>query len=141
MKELNNEVEDNIKENKRYLKEFKNYLENQSLSKKTINKHYLNVELYLNNYLNYYEPRRMHEGIYCINEYLGGWYIRKCLFATRNSIKESSTSIKKFYKCMLECGYVKKEDYDNLCETTKMCLDEWLDSLDDYDNGDYFYFI
>ena len=43
--------EKNEKRNKKYLNAFENYLKNQGLTTKTINKHLSNVDFYLNDYL------------------------------------------------------------------------------------------
>ena len=47
-----------------------------------------------------------------------------------------TASIKKCYKCMWELGYVNKEDYDILCDELKDNMDEFLESLEEFDNFD-----
>lgn len=136
--EIEKQIETNKNENKTYLELFKKSLQTQNLSKKTIKKHCRNVSLYINEYLNYYGPQKMEDGCHLLEDYLGGWCIEKCLFATRNYIKESASSIKKFYKCMYDNNHIEKEDYDYLCDSIKYGLDEWLELMDDYDNGTYY---
>ena len=137
-KEYEKQRDENIKRNEKFLEQFENYMIKENLSKKTIKKHYSNVELYINEFLNYYEIQKMEHGCYEADSYLGNWYIEKCLFASKSSIKESATAIKKFYKCMLEHKNISEDDYNYLCESIKIGLDEWLESLDDFDNGTYF---
>ena len=50
----------------------------------------------------------MEEGISMLDEYLGNFFIRKCMWSTPANIKTNATSIKKFYKCMLEHGKIEK---------------------------------
>ena len=80
----------------------------------------------------------MEDGVYSVYGFLDGWFIEKCLWASRNSLKETAASIKKFYECMSEKGYVKKEDYKSLCLEIKEGMDEFLEQLDAFDNGTYY---
>lgn len=128
----------NEKRNQKYLNDFKKYLKNQKLSEKTINKHVDNVKFYLNQYLTYYDIIKMEDGIEEIGSYLGDWFIRKCLWSSKSTIKENAASIKKFYKCMSELNYITKEDYESLCWIIKDNMEIWLESMDDYDSGTFF---
>ena len=72
------------------------WLSEKGLVKKTIKKHLSNIDLYLNSFLNYYEVETMEVGINRIDSFLGDWFVRKCMWSSKNSIKENSASIKKF---------------------------------------------
>ena len=65
----------------------------------------------------------MEEGISMLDEYLGNFFIRKCMWSTPANIKTNATSIKKFYKCMLEHGKIEKEDSEILCSCIKDSLE------------------
>ena len=67
----------------------------------------------------------MEKGISMLDEYLGNFFIRKCMWSTPANIKTNATSIKKFYKCMLEHGKIEKEDYDILCSSIKDSMEIW----------------
>ena len=108
MKDLEKKIEENKKRNKKFMKEFEEYLKEKNLKDKTIKKH------------------------------LSGWFIEKCMWATVYTTKETAASIKKFYAYMSEKGYVKKEDYKELCEELKDSMDEILEYLDAFDNGTYY---
>ena len=41
---------------------------------------------------------KVEDGMNCIHSFLDGWFIEKCLWASRNLLKETATSIKKFYQ-------------------------------------------
>ena len=138
MKDLEKKIEENKKRNKKFMKEFEEYLKEKNLKDKTIKKHLSNVDLFINDYLNYYDIETPEEGINSVYSFLSGWFIEKCMWATVYTTKETAASIKKFYAYMSEKGYVKKEDYKELCEELKDSMDEILEYLDVFDNGTYY---
>ena len=138
MKDLEKKIEENKKRNKKFMKEFEEYLKEKNLKDKTIKKHLSNVDLFINEYLNYYDIETPEEGINSVYSFLSGWFIEKCMWATVYTTKETAASIKKFYAYMSEKGYVKKEDYKELCEELKDSMDEILEYLDAFDNGTYY---
>ncbi len=75
--------EDNVIENRKrndnFLNEFEKYLKKNKLSDKTIRNHVSNVDLYINEFLNYYDVTKMEDGMFEIGMFLGDWYVRKCL--------------------------------------------------------------
>lgn len=124
-------------QNKQYLAVFEADLKAANLKPKTIEKHIFNVDFYINDYLLRYLPLEMIGG--CQNEidgYLGGFFIRKVMWSTPASIKSNATSIKKFYKSMMEHGYVDKENYTDLCDDIKECMPEWLAEWESYNDFD-----
>lgn len=138
MKDLEKKIEENKKRNKKFMKEFEEYLKEKNLKDKTIKKHLSNVDLFINDYLNYYDIETPEEGINSVYSFLSGWFIEKCMWATVYTTKEEAASIKKFYAYMSEKGYVEKEDYKFLCEELKDSMDEILDTLEAFDNGTYY---
>ena len=138
MKDLEKKIEENKKRNKKFMKEFEEYLKEKNLKDKTIKKHLSNVDLFINDYLNYYDIETPEEGINSVYSFLSGWFIEKCMWETVYTTKETAASIKKFYAYMSEKGYVKKEDYKELCEELKDSMDEILEYLDAFDNGTYY---
>jgi len=138
MENIEKKIEENKKRNKKFMKEFEEYLKEKNLKDKTIKKHLSNVDLFINDYLNYYDIETPEEGINSVYSFLSGWFIEKCMWATVYTTKETAASIKKFYAYMSEKGYVKKEDYKELCEELKDSMDEILDTLEAFDNGTYY---
>ena len=106
--------------------------------KKTIRKHLSNVDLYINDYLNYYDITKVEDGVSCVYSFLDGWFTRKCLWVSKNSIKEMVASLKKFYQYMSENDYVSVDDYKDMCSFIKESMDDFYESLDDFDNGTYY---
>ena len=127
------EVEENKKRNKKFLKEFEKWLKEKNLSEKTIRNHVSNADLYINDYLTYYEVTHMEDGLYSVDSFLSNWFIRKCMWASRYSVKTTSASIKKFYQCMSEKKYVNKEDYKKLCTIIKESMPNVLKAYDEYE--------
>lgn len=134
MDELN--IEENELRNKKLIKEFEHWLKKQNLAAKTIRKHINNVDLFLNDYLPYYEGETMEEGVSSVYTFLSDWFIRKCLWSSKTSIKETAASIKKFYKCMNELGYIDKEKYNFVNFAIKENMDDFFASLEEYENGE-----
>ena len=129
--ELN--LKKNNKRNEKFLKIFENWLKDQKLVNKTIKKHLNNIDLYINDYLNYYEVTPMEDGVGMVYAFLSDWFIRKCMWSSVASIKETAASIKKFYQCMSEKNYIKNEDYKFLCQEIKNNMDIFIDSFIEYD--------
>lgn len=119
-------VDEIRQENKRYLLEFKEQLLKEGLKEKTVRNHVANVSLYINEFLVYYAPQKMHEGCKEVDWYLGEWFIRKVLWSSKTAIQNNCASIKKFYRCMLEKGHIKQEDFDLLVFTIKEEKEEWI---------------
>lgn len=137
-KDLEKKVERNVKRNEKFISEFENWLNEKGLAKKTIRRHVNNASLYINDYLNYYDVIKMEEGVHYVHGFLDGWFIEKCLWSSKNSIKETAASIKKFYECMSEKEYLRQEEYKKLCREIKDNMDEYLEQMDALDNGTYY---
>lgn len=121
--------------NETVLEMFEN--EMAELSPATRNKHLSNVEFYLNDYLLYEDAETYDEaGIYKIDDFLGYFFIRKCMWSTPGTIKSTATSIKKFYKCMLDHEQIQKSDYEYLCGVIKENLPKWQADCEQYNDLD-----
>lgn len=121
--------------NHQYLEIFEEDLKTANLKQKTINNHLANVDFYINTYLLNYEPLEMAAG--CGNEiqfFLGDFFIRKAMWSTPASIKSTAASIKKFYKSMMNHGYVDKESYSILCDDIKENMSEWQAECEAYND-------
>ena len=112
---MGKESRKNVKRNEKFISEFENWLNEKGLVKKTTRKHVNNASLYINDYLNYYDVSKMEEGVHYVHGFLDGWFIEKCLWSSKNSIKETAASIKKFYECMSEKEYLKHMQREGKC--------------------------
>lgn len=126
----------NTKRNEKFINEFEVWLRNSGVTDKTINKHIANIDLYLNDYLNYYDIYKMEEGVSRVYGFLNDWFIRKCLWSSVSSIKTTAASIKKFYKCMCELNHIKEDEYNDLCRTLKDNMDDFIDSYNEFMSDD-----
>ena len=129
MKNYKVELQKDNERNTKFLKEFEEWLNNKNMSQKTITKHLNNMSLYLSCYLNYYEETPMEQGIDMAYDFLSDWFIRKCIYASRTSIIEHASSIKKFYCCMKEKNYVSEKEYKELCAMIKSNTNKFLRNL------------
>lgn len=105
------------------------------LNQKTIRRHLNNIDFYINTYLLREVPLEMAEG--CgerIDMFLGYFFIHKCMWSTPGTIKSTAASIKKYYKCMNEHGYVSKDEYEDLCEFIKENIYFWQNDCEAFNN-------
>lgn len=123
-------------ENGKLLNDFAKWLKEKNLSSKTIDKHLSNVEFYINEFLLYEEAIDAADGIDEIRNFLGFWFIKKAMWASKPQIKSNARSFKKFYQFMLEKHNISQESYMGLQETIKNEMQEWLDTMDRYDDPD-----
>ena len=121
-------------QNEKLLELFENDM--AALSPKTIQKHLNNVDFYINTYLLREDALTMEAGIMHLDDFLGEFFIRKCMWSTPGTIKSTAASIKKFYKSMMEHGKLKKEYYDFLCSDIRENLPRWMDDCAQYNDPD-----
>ncbi len=114
--------------NATYIDMFHKDLLDKGLKAKIIEKHYNNVNFYLNVYLLREDVVTMKDGTLFenINGFLGDFFIRKCMWSSPGTLKATATSIKKFYKCMLTHQHISEENYQGVKEIIKESLDDWL---------------
>ncbi|OGP75983.1 MAG: recombinase [Deltaproteobacteria bacterium RBG_16_49_23] len=124
------------RENEKLLLDFGRWLLDKNLSQRTKNKHLSNVDFYINDYLLYEDAIKATDGSSRIGMFLGYWFIRKAMWASKTSIKESAASLKQFYQFMLERGKLSTESFDRLKERIKGDMPEWLATLERYDDPD-----
>ena len=122
------------KANKQLLGEFELSLKSSGLSENTINNHVSNIDFYVNEYLLYEDAIEVKDGVDAVGMFLGYWFIKKAMWASQSSIKNNATSLKKFYSFLYEKGLIEKDDLDDLKETIKEGMPEWLATLDRYDD-------
>ena len=111
------------------------------LSDKTIRKHIDNVAFFINDYLVYYNGANYEEVNEEIDSFFSDFFIRKCMWSTPNSTKETAASLKKFYKSMMDHGKFEKEEYKLLCDTIKEEMENRQQICNDYNNGSYSSFM
>ncbi len=122
------------KSNKKLLSEYELSLKSSGLTENTINNHVSNIDFYVNEYLLYEDSIEAKDGVDAVGMFLGYWFIKKAMWASQSSIKGNATSLKKFYTFLYEKGLIEKEDLDNLKDTIKEGMPEWLATLDRYDD-------
>ena len=120
-----------------YLSEFTQWLKSKGLSAKTIDNHVTNIEFYINEFLCYDDALDVTHGCRMISRFLGDWFIRKTTWASCGNIKSYAAGIKKFYEFMLEKGVIEQDDYDELRETIKDEMPDWLEAMKQDEESDF----
>lgn len=119
------------------LNEFGNALHEAGLKDKTINRHVGNVEFYINDYLLYDELREIEDGIEAIDGFFNWFFPKKALWSTVETTRQNITSLKKFYKFLLEQERIDQDDYEFLLQIIREEKDEWLSHYDYLENSDF----
>ncbi len=122
------------RENATLLDEFAYSLAANGLSEATVSRHRENMDFYLNHFLLYEDAEKAEAGVHLAGMFLGYWFIRKAMWASRASIKSNAASLKKFYAFMVAKGKVTQEDLDDLKTQIKEEMPEWLATLARYDD-------
>jgi site-specific recombinase XerD len=122
-------------ENAKLLADFQQWLTEKGLAPKTIKEHAQNVDFYINTFLLYEDAIPAKDGAGHISIFLGDWFVRKALWASATSIRESAASLKKFYTFMGEKGKISADELQELKETIKEEMADWLANLEDSDNS------
>ena len=130
------ECEEIKKKNHEYLELFETAMREKGLSEKTIRKHFDNIDFYINDYLLREEANPMVKGCYEVNPFLGYFFIRKCMWSTPSAIREYAASLKKFYGCMLENGFIDKMDYEFLIDDIKWNKEDWIEECRAFNDTD-----
>jgi site-specific recombinase XerD len=123
-------------ENKKLLAAFETWLSAKGLSQKTIKKHTSNVDFYINIFLLYEDAIEAKDGAERIDSFLGYWFTKKAMWASKAAIKENAASLKKFYQYLYEEGKVSEEAFSALKESIKEDMPEWLATMDRYMDPD-----
>ena len=140
MENIEKKIKENQTRNKKFIKEFEEWLKEKSLSDKTIKKHISNVDIFINDYLNYYDIVKAENGLEEVFPFLNEWFIEKCMWSSRNSLKETVASLKKFYQYMSENNYVNVNDYKETFDFIKDNMNELLESVDEFNDFDDDYY-
>jgi intergrase/recombinase len=128
------EKEKQQQKNEKLLQEFKDWLEAKGLSDKTVKKHVENIDFYINEYLTYYEVQGPEENVYEIASFLGDWFVRKAMWASKTAIKDYCAGFKKFYKFLEEKEMITEADYKELLSIIKERKSDWLQTISRYDD-------
>ena len=124
------------KDNAKLLEQFDQWLAGKGLSEKTVRRHVENADFYINTFLPYEDAIPAKEGASRISMFLGYWFIRKAMWASPSAIRENAGSLKKFYTFMQEQGKIDADELQDLKETIKEEMPEWVETVERYDDPD-----
>ena len=66
----------------------------------------------------------------------GVFFYQKVYVVNTASIRSTATSLKKFYRCMLEHGYIDQQSYDDMCYNIKENMEDWQADCAMYNDPD-----
>lgn len=138
MKDIEKQCLKNAERNEVLIDKFKLWLKSKDLVDKTITKHINNIYTFVNDYLNHYENIEVEDGIGKVYEFLNDWYIRKNIGLTSSALKEMASSIKKFYNYLEQINKITSDEYKKLCQSIKNNMDNFLNSLNNFDKKDVY---
>ena len=121
--------------NNQLLDQFEEHLKSEGLSDKTISKHLGNLDFYVNHYLLYEEIIAPTDGIEEVGYFFEGWFPRKAMWSSPDSVKATITVLKKFYKYLLSQDVITKSKHSELLEIIKESKDEWVSYYQPMDSG------
>ncbi|GJM60900.1 hypothetical protein [Persicobacter diffluens] len=127
------EVKKLQEENEGVLKGFQDYLERSGLSEKTIRVHVGNIEFFGNDYLTREDPTSLADGWSMIDEFLGYYFVRKCMWSSPATTRQYITSFKKFYAYYYEVGGISKETLEKVKFELKEGKEDWIDAHGELD--------
>ncbi len=127
------------KENAKLLEDFEKSLMATNLTSKTIKKHISNIDFYINRYLLYSDAKEAAKGYNEVDDFLGFWYIRKCIYSTPETTKSNITSFKKFYAYMESIGKISKSDLEDMLYEIKYSKEDWIEQIKNYNDFIYNY--
>ncbi len=127
-------------ENNHYLDIFERDLADAGFADSTINRHLDNVTFYLNDFLLYYDINRMEDGCAQVHDFLGDFFIRKCMWSTPAAIRQYCASLKKFYKSMLDAGLIQRASYDLLLDEIRYGKEDWCSRCERFNSGSFSFY-
>jgi site-specific recombinase XerD len=127
MSDYDQEVEKIRACNQPILDEFQSWLENSGLAPNTVKNHLDNIDFF-SKYLVYYEPlTKLDESdggdIY---GFLGDWFPRKAMWASKASTRSNMASFRKFFRFLRESGRIDEEIENDVRDTLIEYRDEFL---------------
>ena len=112
--------------NTQILEQFEGVIRSKGLTKRTIESHLGNIDLFLNDFLLREEPYQAAEGITRLDSFFY-FFIHKCMWSTPGTVKTTATSLKKFYQFMRDSGKISAEDFAFVSGEIKENLPRWVE--------------
>ncbi|MDO5441972.1 MAG: hypothetical protein Q4F55_05420, partial [Bacillota bacterium] len=102
--------EEYLKENNELIELFRKSL--FGLADKTIKRHVRNVETFINAFCAERQCINYAQGLDYVSDFLGYYAVHTYTCCSADSLRQMATSIKKFYKCMMENNKISEADYE-----------------------------
>ncbi len=113
-----------------YLAEFEAALSAAGSSSRSIRRHMRNASCFLTEYLLYEDDNSLEMGCYLVDDFMEGYVIEHCSWASPAAIEQSGTSLVRFYRCMLEAHHVDEDALDELEATIDAQMPLWKEECE-----------
>ena len=113
-----------------YLAEFEAALSAAGSSSRSIRRHMRNASCFLTEYLLYEDDNSLEMGCYLVDDFMEGYVIEHCSWASPATIEQSGTSLVRFYRCMLEAHHVDEDALDELEATIDAQMPLWKEECE-----------
>ena len=120
-------------ENAALLEGFGTWLTDSGLKEKTTRKHQGNVSFYIDHDLLWDDITRPKDGLSRIDGFFNWFFLRKAMWSSVASTKETAASLKKLYRYLVEIGNVEVEDDEEFLAEVKNEMPDWLEHYRDFD--------
>ena len=121
-------MEEIRKENEKYLAIFQEYLESFGVSRSLIERHILNVDGYLNDYLADEENREMKNSVRDLEPYIKNIYFEMAQ-TNEETLEKFIKSMNLFYRCMHDSGFMSDQMYGLYEWLVKNNKKEWIEKM------------
>lgn len=105
---------------------FEEWLLAKGLGDKTVKGHVQNITFFAHNYLNRYEITPIEDSIMEVPLFFEDYFIPKCMWSSKSSIKENISSFNKFYGYLVEIEAVLLKDARILKQILKEDQASWF---------------
>ena len=113
-----------------YYNVFIQSLDKAGVSERTFDTHADNIECFIVDYLEDERDLGVEEGIELVSDFLGEYMLDTSYeLPSLTYFKSMITSVKKFYKCMLDNGYIEIGPYREMIAGIKEHQQEWFDFI------------
>lgn len=114
-------------ENAGLLEEFAAWLGDEDVGDKAIDRHVVNVDLFVNQFLpNGDSPLPAAEGPRRVAAFLGGWLARNALWIDADAIRRHADSLRQFYAFMHRTGRVDDVAHEAIVQEIRARLPHWV---------------
>ena len=115
--------------NREFIDIYRDYMEEKKLGPREIKKHLSCVSAYVVFFLGHQLDKPMKDGVRYeeLNSYFGNYFIRKHSWSSPEAIVVCLYCLEKFYRLMLEKGFISEEEFEEYNHNVADSRDYWIE--------------